>query len=402
MERSPIDVKQAVDVWSLGAVFSEVAVWVVHGKDGLDKYRKMRQDETSQLRNFKDGRAFHDGEKVLQSVCSMHEEVFENVRNSDHATRSIVKKMITEMLDEVDGRPNTKQLWLKSQNILRDAEKKIRAPKGMQPEVNAQSQRREPPTVPPPDLPRYHQLGGLGGLERSISLDYNKKRRSATINIIAREHTPSPEPNAVDEYKTPDEMLNASPTPPTSPPDPRAGSYNKYRGSLTHASIYQPASPRQRSPINESGLHHSPSHHGKARQRDSPKTSSRRLDLPQDQSLPRSFSGLNIGELDGSPGVRPQGVEPFARQGEAGDFRWQSVEKETATMNIPSPPRNECASEGPPCTSVAIAENWILKKQHRISTLEHKELLDGLRERDHVRHPPFLIMCSSDSLRYSL
>ena len=77
--------------------------------------------------NFKDGACFHDSEKVLHSVGIMHKEVYDNVRTSDCVTKSVVKNMIKEMLDEVDSRPNSKQLWLKSRNILRDAEKKLKS-----------------------------------------------------------------------------------------------------------------------------------------------------------------------------------------------------------------------------------------------------------------------------------
>src|SRR5436309_7014312 len=160
MEQTPLFVKQTVDVWSLGCVYSEVAVWIVHGKDRLEEYRKMRQDETEQIYDFKDAGCFHDSRDVLQCVGSMHEEVFDNVRTSDHVTKSVVKKMITEMLDEVDGRPTSKQLWAKSQNILKDAEKKLKQSRTTEPEIDpfapanrsqvyGQPRGRMPPVLPP-------------------------------------------------------------------------------------------------------------------------------------------------------------------------------------------------------------------------------------------------------------
>lgn len=82
MERSPIDIKQTVDIWSLGCVLSEVAVWLVHDTDRLEAYRQERQDDASRVFEFKDGRAFHDSLTVLSSVSSMHEEVLKNVRKS--------------------------------------------------------------------------------------------------------------------------------------------------------------------------------------------------------------------------------------------------------------------------------------------------------------------------------
>jgi hypothetical protein len=65
------------------------------------------------------------------------------------------------------------------------------------------------------------------------------------------------------------------------------------------------------------------------------------------------------------------------------------VETKTATISISSPPDKQHVKRQLPYTSVVEAENWMLKKKQRGNshhTLEHKELLDQMYERDHVRH----------------
>lgn len=126
MEPSTVHFEPEVDIWSLGCIFSEAAAWVVHGREGLEAYRKMRHDETQISRNFENGRAFHDGEAVLRSVNMMHQKVRQNLRISDHITGHAVETVITKMLDELDCRLSVKQVWSKSQNILKEAEEKLK------------------------------------------------------------------------------------------------------------------------------------------------------------------------------------------------------------------------------------------------------------------------------------
>ncbi|KAH8761295.1 hypothetical protein BGZ57DRAFT_858249 [Hyaloscypha finlandica] len=59
--------EQNCDIWSLGCILSEAAIWVAHGGRGLEKYRQLRADELNRLGRGGDD-CFHDGEKVLDSV----------------------------------------------------------------------------------------------------------------------------------------------------------------------------------------------------------------------------------------------------------------------------------------------------------------------------------------------
>ncbi|KAL9122286.1 MAG: hypothetical protein Q9187_001163, partial [Circinaria calcarea] len=126
IEKARLDVYPSVDIWSLGCVFSEAAVWVVSGMEGLQRYRLQRDVETKCFADFKDGNCFHNGEDTLKAVESMHVSLREDIRHSDHVTNEVWNIMIKEMLEfEAHHRPNTKQLLRKSKRILDEAEKML-------------------------------------------------------------------------------------------------------------------------------------------------------------------------------------------------------------------------------------------------------------------------------------
>jgi serine/threonine protein kinase len=180
IDHLPLNVKQTVDIWSLGCIFSEIAVWVVLGRARLIKYRDMRKEETSRIHGHRDRGCFHDSDgAVLTSVKSMHDEVFENVRNSDHITKSVIKKLCDEMLDIVEGRPDAQQCWRKAQRILEDAETKLRKPRsvslmpgyppgGLSP--------RLPPRLPPKEDEPTPWTSEPKGKGRSSTVDIQRRR----------------------------------------------------------------------------------------------------------------------------------------------------------------------------------------------------------------------------------
>jgi hypothetical protein len=390
VEGTAIDVKQTIDVWSLGCVLSEVAVWVVHGRDRLEAYRQKRLEETRKLGDFRDGRAFHDGESVLQSVGSIHDEVFENVRQSDYITKSVVKKMITEMLDEVDGRPNAKQLWLKSRHIIKDAEKNLKASRGIVPQTDSQPRRSAPPVLPPEPLSsQVHQPGPNRVLGRWSSVKEDRDRRSSTFNVLAREQSPPSEPNADDGYETPEEHGN--PNPPTTPPFTNATSQNESRAPFAYGSLRQSRTPRQHAETNDSVApwSHSPTRYDTPHRHTINRHSNHTPNCVYQDGLSSPMSGSNIKPMDESlPGqtlaedasTLPVTTNPFTSQHfqKMAPFPTAQQDRQNAAKPLPK-------------TSVAIVENWILKKQRGASDgpLKHKEHLDYLMERDHVRYTPF-------------
>ena len=387
MQRSTIEVKQTVDVWSLGCIFSEVAVWVVHDKDRLEAYREARHDETKQLFDFRDGRAFHDSENVLLSVHNMHEELLENVRRSDHVTKSVVKRMIAEMLGDVDGRPNTKQLLIRARNISEEARMKLNTAKGEQLGPDVQSQKRVPPVVPPGFLQTQSDRTGLhSGPGRWPSLSGREKRRSATLNVLARPDTPSPELPADAEYDSPGEMSNTTLTPPTSSPAPNAGNRSQHRRQFTNDSATNPNSPGRRK-FDDLSQDHSPTPQRNARERDSTRRNNRRSDQLRDQSLSGQISGLNITDVEQNFSDRPQAEDQPSLPSDLNALQSEFLQNTTSNKTASPPATNTRTTKDLPYTSIVDAENWILNKKHPGGTyqpLKHRELLDALKERDHV------------------
>jgi hypothetical protein len=401
-----------VDIWSLGCVFSEAAVWVVHGQDRLQAYRRMREDETKQIYDFKDVGCFHDGEMVLQCVGIMHEEVFDNVRQSDHVTKSVVKKMIAEMLDEVDGRPFVKQLWLKSQNVLKDAEKKLKSSKGTQPEPDpfAQGDRsqtfgqprgRVPPVVPPGIPKSESDRFAPNGVLRPRSPDARPKRERPATTNESREDTPSPQSNVDDPYETPDEMSHGLSSPPTSPQDAYASRFSRHgRGNSTDNSnhghhgrhgrgnsndnSHRPAFPEQLNEADDQLWNKSPTPDSRARKRDSTMHGGYGADHAQVSNFPETMSGLSMVNYNQPPSKQHPAEVPTAPQFESDSSPPQIGQNRTAAALLSSPPAKK---QMPHHLSVAEASQWILNKKHRHASggLENKVYLNELKQRDHVR-----------------
>ncbi|KAK3645604.1 hypothetical protein LTR56_009044 [Elasticomyces elasticus] len=98
--------KKGIDIWSLGAIYSEAAVWAVMGSDGLRDYRCQRQAATSSLPDFHVDDCFHDGKRRLAVVDKQHDHVLgEHDRNSSdeslirRAARQIWEVLIQNMMD---------------------------------------------------------------------------------------------------------------------------------------------------------------------------------------------------------------------------------------------------------------------------------------------------------------
>ncbi|KAI0891826.1 hypothetical protein F4806DRAFT_481422 [Annulohypoxylon nitens] len=63
---------QIADVWSLGCVYSEVAVWSAFGYPALEKYRYSREQEVNSIPGFTHPGCFHNGHDTLLTVASFH------------------------------------------------------------------------------------------------------------------------------------------------------------------------------------------------------------------------------------------------------------------------------------------------------------------------------------------
>lgn len=143
------------DIWSLGCLYSEAAMWIADGYKGLLDYREQRTSETERI-SFQGGSCFHDGKRVLGSVLEAHRDIEDRLRRSDYITKDVLDSMIDEMLWEED-RPNAKALWRKVEMVLQRARQKL--PSDEVPRPTSRQNRRvarprlKPPTQPLPPVP---------------------------------------------------------------------------------------------------------------------------------------------------------------------------------------------------------------------------------------------------------
>ena len=165
IERVRFLVKREVDIWSLGCVFSEAAVWLVYGKAQLAEYRRRRGEETREIYRFRDGNCFHDGQQVLTTVTKIHKTLIADIRGSDHVTRPILDLVTDWMLIEPSYRLPAHSLSYRTQTMLRNAEFQLRreAVTGSVPRSPVQSRPRTPPELPP------------GHREPRLSNSYNQR-----------------------------------------------------------------------------------------------------------------------------------------------------------------------------------------------------------------------------------
>lgn len=110
-------VSQAIDIWSLGCVFSIAATWVVFGYAGIQQYRKVREKGIKQIlsepkrqqhaqhsTSVSAGDYFHDGNQVLESVTNWHKVLRSAIRKTDTVTNSLLDLVDQKMLLGSDHR----------------------------------------------------------------------------------------------------------------------------------------------------------------------------------------------------------------------------------------------------------------------------------------------------------
>jgi hypothetical protein len=117
-------------MWSLGAVFSEAAVWLVEQHRGVKVYRRDRRAATSAINipEIKDTDCFHDGTRMLGVVRQRHTRLRNSFYRPHDVITGPVLTMVEDMLLDAEARPTkTLTFWQKSQNILRDAKEELEA-----------------------------------------------------------------------------------------------------------------------------------------------------------------------------------------------------------------------------------------------------------------------------------
>ena len=124
LESENLEVKQEVDIWSMGCVYSEVTTWVGHGWNKVDEYRRRRRVEFKEKTNT-DGECFHDGDNTLLTVEQIHTETLSNRRVSDHVTPSVLEDLVQDMMIVNGARLSAKFVFEKSKRIINKAKAKV-------------------------------------------------------------------------------------------------------------------------------------------------------------------------------------------------------------------------------------------------------------------------------------
>ncbi|KAI1031120.1 hypothetical protein LB504_000076 [Fusarium proliferatum] len=131
-DRVSTAISPATDIWSLGAVFSDVLIWTVAGEAGREKYRRSRHEEIAGLSHLIGAgfdSCFHDGEKRLKAIQEVHDNALLHKRGSDDISPFISKLILRNMLIGHQGRLTAMQIRLRAEEGLQKILAKQAAPK---------------------------------------------------------------------------------------------------------------------------------------------------------------------------------------------------------------------------------------------------------------------------------
>ncbi|RSL78453.1 hypothetical protein CEP51_008204 [Fusarium floridanum] len=112
-----------IDIWSLGCVMSETAVWIKFGRPGLEDYRNRRIAETRTLRMFDEaghGGCFHDGAQALSAVQITHDWIRESFPD-DTVTSQVLDMIEIFMLVPQGDRQDAQMLCERLAKIIQAA-----------------------------------------------------------------------------------------------------------------------------------------------------------------------------------------------------------------------------------------------------------------------------------------
>ncbi|CZR56655.1 uncharacterized protein PAC_06544 [Phialocephala subalpina] len=166
--RGTIKVDAIVDVFSLGCILSEVAIWIAGGKNWLLEYREARRNATGQIPDFHDGDCFHNGTTMLPIVEEWHRSVVDKQNSTSDVFTPELIPMIEEMLQDEKHRGDAKSFCIKAYGSFATALHKFHIqwphvviPNDVLSDLSRnQSQRTEPPVRPfelnPINTPTLH------------------------------------------------------------------------------------------------------------------------------------------------------------------------------------------------------------------------------------------------------
>lgn len=130
-ESSPLKVTPAVDIWSIGCVFSEVAVWANDGWDRLAEYRRRRSIEVANKGGGVGEYVFHFEGNLLDAVKDIHGNILGKRMVENYTTRSILDRHVSDML-QPETRPQAKLVCDKLWRQIKEIEDKFDTSVGLE------------------------------------------------------------------------------------------------------------------------------------------------------------------------------------------------------------------------------------------------------------------------------
>lgn len=108
-KKTELHICQTADIWSLGALFLTIAVWMKHGMEGVRAFDTARLNEARVLK-MESIACFHDREEILQSVRDEMNS-FTGGQLVDQINAALCQNVIAPMLQaKPDDRPSAENL----------------------------------------------------------------------------------------------------------------------------------------------------------------------------------------------------------------------------------------------------------------------------------------------------
>lgn len=372
LQEARLHVRQSVDIWSLGCVFSEAVVWMCCLKSGLVDYRERRRAFTESQPQIKDPGCFHDGKKASPVVAEVHEWALNSIPKSDTLTGSVLV-LVADMMVPYTHRLHAEQLWHRSLDILQ-APQGDSGPMGIQRQgtgwSNSVAQRPNSTFFQGSNRPlNWSPPYSSGAMSRRPGSPDHELRTSTWQTQMTRPNR-ALSPNLPDlEHGPEDEDSAASPST-DSPPNFRNGGRRV------------PAFPGRvltfGDDVDNEKAHHLGMPRGLQRRPDELATLTE-----TDLEYGRPPRGLTKAQTYGSH-PSEELARPTAKNKErASDPIIPSVkDHEDDTTTQPPLPKAD-TRPAPPYLSVATAHMWV-KARNRDAHLPHREHLAFLHNRDHV------------------
>jgi hypothetical protein len=409
-----LDVKQHVDVWSLGCVYSEANTWVVRGYSRLQEYRQLRINATRDIPGFDGGDCFHDGKGVLEVVPDWHRKLSRYKRASDHVTDTLWTEMLRDMLGVQDIRPNGRMLLQRSNIVLTAARARLAASAGPSagfsgslpraltsaPAIPSQSQTQKPRTPPqvPPGLlwsqnsPPPHQWQSSSSPISEGTIDQRQQNDITPAGSSAIMYSPDSFLTSTNgNPPTTSESIPAlTGMPPPLHHDNTSIPYQLSTSVGNHSSRFP-------GPGYENELHQ-PDRSSKLAHSNSTKHHNHRSSGGTGEPSPPTVSATHLWQSnqtttaittqhEGTHAHEPRVSDTSIQRGQSTSPRLTSSSPTSQTVQSsphelkPLPRRKE-----PPTMSVDTLQQWKqeMKDHKRSMLLTNKELLEEVKKRDHV------------------